>query len=55
MKNLFCEGLVENDVSKLLLVPKSDLHNHSGKGCTIEWLKEKLKVRSKLDEKKRRR
>ena len=44
MKNLFCEGLVENDVSKLLLVPKSDLHNHSGKGCTIEWLKEKLKV-----------
>ena len=44
MKNLFCEGLMENDISKLLMVPKSDLHNHSGKGCTRTWLKERLKV-----------
>lgn len=31
MKNLFCEGLVENDVSKLLLVPKSDIKGISKK------------------------
>ena len=45
MKNLFCEGLIENDVSKLLMVPKSDLHNHSGKGCTRAWLEERLKMK----------
>ena len=44
MKNLFCEGLIENDVSKLLMVPKSDLHNHSGKGCTRAWLEGRLNI-----------
>lgn len=29
MDSLFYEGLIENDVSKLLAAPKSDLHNHS--------------------------
>lgn len=30
---LFIEGLVENNTEKLLIVPMSDLHNHSKKGC----------------------
>ncbi len=42
MDNLFYEGLIENDVSKLLMVPKSDLHNHSTKGCRRAWLAEHL-------------
>ena len=45
MENLFWEGLIENDASKLLMVPKSDLHNHSGKGCTRTWLEERLKMK----------
>ncbi|MBE5803081.1 MAG: adenosine deaminase [Clostridiales bacterium] len=43
MQNLFCEGLTENDVAKLLKAPKSDLHNHSTKGCTRAWLAQRLK------------
>lgn len=39
---LFFEGLVENNIEKLLLVPMSDLHNHSTKGCRREWLEEKI-------------
>ena len=44
MDTLFCEGLKENDIVKLLSVPKSDLHNHSTKGCRREWLAEQLHV-----------
>ena len=43
MQNLFCEGLLENDIVKLLEVPKSDIHNHSTKGCRRAWLEEYLK------------
>ena len=43
MQNLFCEGLLENDIVKLLEVPKSDIHNHSTKGCRRAWLEEHLK------------
>lgn len=43
MQNLFCEGLSENDIVKLLEVPKSDIHNHSTKGCRRAWLEEHLK------------
>lgn len=43
MKNLFCEGLTENDPAKLLGAPKADLHNHSTKGCRRAWLEERLK------------
>lgn len=43
MHNLFCEGLIENDVEKLLTVPKSDLHSHSTKACRRSWLEERLK------------
>lgn len=44
MDNLFCEGLKENNIEKLLSVPKSDLHNHSTKGCRRQWLSEQLQV-----------
>ena len=37
---LFFEGLAENDNTKLLKVPMSDIHNHSTKGCTIEKSKQ---------------
>jgi len=39
---LFFEGLIENDPSKLLEVPKSDIHNHSVKGCRRAWLGARL-------------
>lgn len=42
MQNLFCDGLRENDRAKLLKVQKSDLHNHSTKGCRRAWLEERL-------------
>lgn len=48
MQNLFCEGLLENDIAKLLEVPKSDIHNHSTKGCRRAWLEEHLKRRARL-------
>ena len=44
MENIFVEGLKENDINKLLAVPKSDLHNHSTKGCRREWLAQHLHV-----------
>ena len=43
MENKFCEGLKENNVTKLLEVSKSDIHNHSSKGCRRVWLEERLK------------
>ena len=44
MSSAFYEGLIENDITKLLSAPKSDLHNHSTKGCRREWLAEKLNI-----------
>lgn len=44
MSNTFIDGLVENDINKLLAAPKSDLHNHSTKGCRLEWLSERIGV-----------
>ena len=44
IKDLFCEALREKDADKLLAVPKSDLHNHSTKGCRRAWLAERLKM-----------
>ena len=41
MNRLFYEGLTEGDNNKLLLVHKSDIHNHSTKGCRRKWLEEK--------------
>ena len=39
--SLFIEGLIENDRGKLLAAPKSDLHNHSTKGCSLTWVEER--------------
>ena len=36
--SLFVEGLIENNTGKLIEAPKSDLHNHSTKGCTLKWV-----------------
>ena len=41
MSKLFYEGLAEGNTGKLLAVPKSDIHNHSTKGCRRVWLEEK--------------
>ena len=41
MDRLFYKGLTEGDSNKLLSVPKSDIHNHSTKGCRRAWLEEK--------------
>lgn len=43
MENKFYEGLQENNAVKLLEVPKSDIHNHSSKGCRRVWLEERLR------------
>ena len=43
MEDLFCDALREQDTEKLLAAPKSDLHNHSTKGCRRSWLAERLK------------
>ena len=40
--DLFIEGLIEGDIDKILKAPKSDLHNHSTKGCRISWLEDKI-------------
>ena len=41
---LFYEGLVESDTTKLLKVPMSDIHNHSTKGCRRSWLGKQLNL-----------
>ncbi|MBO4637121.1 MAG: adenosine deaminase [Clostridiales bacterium] len=39
---MFVDGLTENNRQKLLDAPKSDLHNHSTKGCRLAWLETKI-------------
>ena len=43
MTSLFCKALEENNIEKLRSVPKSDIHNHSTKGCRRAWLAGRLK------------
>lgn len=38
----FIEALENRDTETLLKIPKSDLHNHIGRGCRKQWLSEKL-------------
>lgn len=38
MKQLFIEALNENSIDKLRKVPKSDLHNHAGRGGSLEYI-----------------
>lgn len=40
--DLFTDALRAKDTRRLLTVPKSDLHNHSTKGCRRAWLAERL-------------
>ena len=40
--NDFCQALIEKNTTKLLNAPKSDIHNHSVKGCNKAWLEERL-------------
>ena len=42
MQSKFYESLEKNDAAKLREIPKSDLHNHSTKGCRRVWLEERL-------------
>ena len=44
IENVFCDALREKDTARLLGVPKSDLHNHSTKGCRRGWLADRLKT-----------
>ena len=39
--SLFVDGLIENNIDKLLAAPKSDLHNHSTKGCRLAWVEDR--------------
>ena len=41
VNSVFVDGLRENNIDKLLAVPKSDLHNHSTKGCSLRWVEER--------------
>ena len=43
-KSDFFSALVENNTELLLKVPKSDIHNHSTKGCSRSWLAEQLNM-----------
>ena len=43
IEDLFCDALRDKDTDRLLALPKSDLHNHSTKGCRRSWLAERLK------------
>ena len=43
IEDSFCNALREKDTDRLLAVPKSDLHNHSTKGCRRAWLADRLK------------
>ena len=38
----FINALENKDTEALLKIPKSDLHNHIGRGCRKQWLSEKL-------------
>ena len=38
----FITALKNHDTKTLLTIPKSDVHNHLGRGCRVEWLSEKM-------------
>ncbi len=38
----FIKALETNDRETLVAIPKSDLHNHIGRGCRKQWLSQKL-------------
>ena len=38
----FITALKNHDTKTLLSIPKSDVHNHLGRGCRVEWLSERM-------------
>ena len=38
----FINALKNHDTETLLSIPKSDVHNHIGRGCRVEWLSERM-------------
>ena len=38
----FITALKNHDTKTLLTIPKSDVHNHLGRGCRVEWLSQKM-------------
>jgi adenosine deaminase len=38
------QALIENSISKLMLIPKSDIHTHGGKGGMQYWFKSNIKL-----------
>lgn len=38
MKKLFMEALYKNSITELYKIPKSDLHNHAGRGGNLEYI-----------------
>ena len=40
--NAFINALKNHDTQTLLTIPKSDVHNHLGRGCRVEWLSERM-------------
>ena len=44
-RNNFCRALEEKNTAGLLAAPKSDIHNHSVKGCRKAWLEDRLKCK----------
>ena len=38
----FIQALETHDRETLVAIPKSDLHNHIGRGCRKQWLSQKL-------------
>jgi len=45
MNNLFSEALHKNSIVDLYKIPKSDLHNHAGRGGSIEYIETWANVR----------
>jgi len=51
MKDIFCQALYYNSIDDLRKVSKSDLHNHGGRGGSIEYIQTWANVRIQPPEK----
>lgn len=45
MKQKFIEALQNNSINDMQLIPKSDLHNHAGRGGNIEYIEKWANVK----------
>lgn len=48
MDHEFARSLREDDIETLRRIPKGNMHSHSGKGCSLSYLKKKLPLISDL-------